>query len=76
MDETSHGRGLQRLLSRWKGLLAAQRDAPDITALLCDIDASLKDMPLITSPRAGPNVLMPLRLRLLGLDPAYLAAAN
>jgi hypothetical protein len=41
-----------------------------------DIDASFSGFPLITRPNAGPDVLLIERLRLLGIDPAYVAAAQ
>jgi hypothetical protein len=72
MTGTHYGQRLGAAIARWKQLIESQRDHPDATALLRDIEASLRDLPLITKPMAGPSVLMPLRLRLLGVDPAYL----
>jgi hypothetical protein len=55
-----------------------QRDpeAADIDRVRRDVDASLCDMRLITRPNAGPSELLPERLRLLGLDPAYVEAVQ
>ena len=37
-----------------------------------DIDVAMSDLELLTRPEAGPDVLLPLRLELLGLDPLFL----
>ena len=49
--------------------LAREPEEHRLTRLGQDIDASLSDMALITTPHAGPDLLMPLRLRALGVDP-------
>lgn len=47
-------------------------DAERLERLCRDIDASMSDMQLITWPDAGPSILMPRRLKQLGLDAAYI----
>jgi hypothetical protein len=51
-------------------------EAADIETVRRDIDVSLVDMALITHPNAGPTVLLPERLSMLGLDPLYLQTAD
>ena len=50
-----------------------ERDAERLTR---DIDAAMSDMRFITQPYAGPRILLPNRLRLLGIDPGYLQVAD
>ena len=62
---------------RMKGAnLKRNPDALDADALIHDLNNSLSDMPLITRPNAGPSTLLPRRLRLLGLDPGFVAVAQ
>ena len=39
--------------------------------LRADVSLAMSDIELLTRPEAGPNVLLPRRLELLGLDPAF-----
>ena len=41
--------------------------------ILRDVDLSMSDMAAITRPHAGPEVMLPQRLELAGLDPQYIA---
>jgi hypothetical protein len=41
-----------------------------------DTDFSMLDMRLITAPNAGPTVMLPERLGMLGLDPYYLRTVD
>jgi hypothetical protein len=69
-----------RLRTRFCGtsIASLERDpeAIEIDRIRRDIDATLCDMPLITRPDAGPSTLLPERMRLLGLDQAYVEAAQ
>jgi hypothetical protein len=47
-------------------------DPGEAERILRDIGLSMSDMPAITKPHAGPNVLLPQRLEAVGLDPLYL----
>ena len=58
------------------GRLERDPEAIEIDRIRRDIDATLCDMPLITRPNAGPSTLLPERLRLLGLDQAYVEVAQ
>ena len=70
----------RRLLPRWRhpgepldALGASVRDAERLTR---DIDAAMSDMRFVIRPHAGPNILLPARLDLLGIDPGYLEVAD
>ena len=51
-------------------------DRPETNVLLSDIEKQMSDMPLITRRHAGPDVLMPLRMTKLRLDPGYYATVD
>jgi hypothetical protein len=71
---------LQRLRTWLSGekIVPIERDpeAADIESMRRDIDVTLVDLALITHPNAGPTVLLPERLSLLGLDPLHLQTAD
>ena len=46
----------------------------DAEAMARDFDAAMLDMRYLIRPNAGPEVLLPVRLRLLGMGPASLEA--
>jgi hypothetical protein len=73
--------GLRAHLRIWlsgTSIASLERDpeAIEIDRIRRDIDAILRDMPLITRPNAGPSTLLPERIRLLGLDLAYVETAQ
>ena len=49
----------------------SQMPRDETERILHDVGLSMSDMPALTHPHAGPTVLLPQRLELLGLDPAY-----
>lgn len=59
-------------------VVAVERDpaVAAIESMRRDIDVATIDMALITAPNAGPSVLLPERLSMLGLDPLYLQTAD
>jgi hypothetical protein len=67
-----------RRLLRWVvgGAIGLHEEPAAARRLLDDIDKNLTDMALITRSHAGPDVLLPLRLELLGLDAADIADAS
>jgi hypothetical protein len=80
-ETTSNSPSLVQRLRAWLSGgadVAVQRDpeAADIESVRRDIDVTLVDLALITHPNAGPMVLLPERLSLLGLDPLYLQTAE
>lgn len=58
---------------RYDALGADVRDAERLTR---DIDAAMSDMRFVIRPHAGPNILLPAKLDLLGIDPGYLEVAD
>jgi hypothetical protein len=48
----------------------------EIEATMAAVDQTMEDMPLITRPHAGPQVLMPLRVQRRGLDANYIKIAE
>jgi hypothetical protein len=75
-EKTSNSPNLMQRLRTWlsgEKIVLIERD---IESVRRDIDVSLIDMALITHPDAGPTVLLPERLSLLGLDPLYLQTAE
>jgi hypothetical protein len=80
-ETTSNSPNLVQRLRAWLSGsvdVAVERDpeAADAERVRRDIDDSLIDMALITHPNAGPMVLLPERLGMLGLDPLYLQTAD
>jgi hypothetical protein len=80
-EEPSNPPNLLERLRAWlsgEDVVAVQRDpeAVGVETVCRDIDVSLVDMALITHPNAGPTVLLPERLSMLGLDPLYLQTAD
>ena len=49
-------------------------DRVEVERILRDVDLSMSDMAAITRPHAGPEVMLPQRLELAGLDQRYIAA--
>jgi hypothetical protein len=47
-------------------------DVAETERLLRDVGLSMGDMPALTKPLAGPTVLLPQRLDLVGIDMRYL----
>jgi hypothetical protein len=72
-----------RLRDRWRGMRRRRRSLAELAAcpsseLQCiaqDIGASVSDLRVLAAARPGPERLLPLRLQLLGLDPAYIRSA-
>jgi hypothetical protein len=80
-EKTSNSPNLMQRLRTWlsgEEVVAVERDpaAAVVDTVRRDIDVSLVDMALITHPNAGPMVLLPERLSMLGLDPLYLQTAE
>ena len=51
-------------------------DRHEAERILHDVNLSMSDMAAITRPHAGPEVMLPQRLELAGLDPRYIAATQ
>jgi hypothetical protein len=80
-EKTSNSPNLMQRLRTWlrgEEIVALERDpeAAVVETVSHDIDVSLVDMALIMHPNAGPMVLLPERLSMLGLDPFYLQTAD
>lgn len=58
------------------GDCARSVDAQGVAHLLADVEASLRDIDLITKPHAGPCTLLPVRLDRLGIDADQAAATE
>lgn len=68
-------------LALWRRAIREARefgklDPAETNRILQDIGMSMSDMPALTRPRAGSDVLLPQRLRQVGLDPTYLEQAD
>ena len=84
MQKTSMVQRLHNMRRCVRALLAGTKsvnlqrdsDAIEVNRIRNDLDANICDMSLITRLNAGPSVLLPERLRLLGLDQVYLENAQ
>ncbi len=84
MSVSMINRWSDQLHSRFAAWRRSRRDARDFADLgsvetdriLQDIGMSMSDLPALTRPHAGSDVLLPQRLEQVGLDPAYLEQAD
>ena len=73
----------RNLRERWQRMLRNRRSLVELAAcppgelqrIARDVGVSVSDLRIMAAAHPGPGELLPLRLRLLGLDPAYVKSA-
>src|SRR5262245_57204382 len=71
------------LRERWRRMLRNRRSLVELAAcppnelqrIARDVGVSVRDLRIIATAHPGPSELLPQRLRLLGVDPAYVKSA-
>jgi hypothetical protein len=77
---SAFARILDRAAERYRAHKSARDliglDHDEVERILRDVNLNMSDMAAITRPHAGPEVMLPQRLQLVGLDPHYIAATD